>query len=52
MKIFAMETVSRSRIHECTITLRFLGIILRVPYTMFTLKTSFNPKSVSRDDYE
>jgi len=51
----------RSWIHERTISLRFLGIILRVlrfPYTMFTLQTSFKPtllkgeggKSVSRCD--
>jgi hypothetical protein len=38
----------RTQIHERTISLRFLGIILRVlrleiPYTMFTLQTSFQP---------
>jgi hypothetical protein len=36
---------TRSQIHESTISLRFLGIILkfsdlRFPYTMFTLQTS------------
>ncbi len=30
-------------VHEWTISLRFLGIILRVPYTMFTLQTRFKP---------
>jgi hypothetical protein len=39
---------SRSRIRERTISLRFLGIILRVldlgfPYTMFTLQTRLKP---------
>jgi hypothetical protein len=39
---------NRSRIHERTISLRFLSIILRVlrlrfPYTMFTLQTSLKP---------
>ena len=56
----------RGRIHERTISLTFLGIILRVlrlevSYTMFTLQTSFKPlllkgwgggiKSVSRGDF-
>jgi hypothetical protein len=55
-----------SQIHEHTILLRFLGIILRVPWlkvsAMFTLQTSFKPllflkggggrKSVSKGDCE
>ncbi len=41
-------SLSWSRINERTISLRFLGIILRVvrlevPYTMFTLHASFSP---------
>ncbi len=45
--IYASSKKIRSRIHEHTISLRFLGIILRVIifevsiYTMFTLQTSF-----------
>jgi hypothetical protein len=40
--------ITGSRIHERTISLRFRDIILRVfrlevPYTMFTLQTSFKP---------
>jgi hypothetical protein len=43
--------LSRSRIHERAISLRFLGIILKVirlqvnvfPYTIFTLQSSFKP---------
>jgi hypothetical protein len=37
---------NRSRIHEQIIPLRILGIILRVlkcPYAMFTLQTSYKP---------
>jgi hypothetical protein len=32
---------SRSRIHERTMSLGFLNIILMFPYTMLTLQTSF-----------
>jgi hypothetical protein len=49
---------SRSRIYEQTISLRFLGIIFRFPYAMFTYLTGFKSlllkgrrsKSVSRGD--
>jgi hypothetical protein len=58
-----MGEEARSRIHEHTISLRFLGITwefsdVRFPYTMFTstLQTSFKPLwgggSVSRGDCE
>ncbi len=49
MEIYRFITqIIRSWIHERTISLRFLCIILRVlrlevPYTMFTLQTSFKP---------